>query len=322
MPFFENRENAMFLRSSRFLIPTLVGILLLAGVSSNAQLSQRASDQTYRIDVYLVNVLCSVFDKKTKSFVTAFSKNDFSIFENGREQEITNFTRETDLPLTLAILVDTSSSVAPKLQFEQDAAISFFYNVLKENDRAMLVEFNSSVNMLQDFTEDPNKLANQVRKLRAGGNSSLFDAIDIVCDQKMIRETGRKALIILSDGDDTGSAVDYRRAIEMALRAESVIFPVSVSKGGFFGTGDDTKKGDKTLQNLAKETGGKVFFPFKVEELEDAFREINQELRSQYSIGYISTNPKRDGSYRKLEIRVRERNMDLNYRKGYYAPFD
>ena len=296
--------------------------MLLAGVSSNAQLPQRVSDQTYSITVDLVNVLCSVFDKKTRSFVTAFGQNDFSVFEDGRRQEITNFTRETNLPLTLVMLVDTSSSVAPKLQFEQDAAISFFHNVLKENDRAMLVEFNSSINMLQDFTDDPNKLANQVRKLRAGGNSSLFDAIDVVCDQKMIRETGRKAMIILSDGDDSGSSVDFRRAVEMALRAECTIFSVSISKGGFFGTADDTKKGDKTLQNLAKETGGKVFFPFKVEELEDAFREINQELRSQYSIGYFSTNTKRDGSFRKLEIKVRERNMELNHRKGYYAPLD
>ena len=310
----------MFQRLLRILIPILAGLVLLAGVALNAQLSQDVSNQPYRIDVYLVNVLCSVFDKNTKSFVTALSQNDFSIFEDGKKQEITNFTRETDLPLTLAVLVDTSNSVAPKLQFLQDAAISFFSNVLKENDRAMLVEFNSSVNLLQDFTNDPNKLANQVRNLRAGGNSSLFDAIDVSCDQKMIRETGRKAMVIISDGDDSGSSVNYRQAVEMALRAECTIFPVSVSRGGFFGTSDDTKKGDKILQNLAKETGGKVFFPFKVEELEDAFHQINQELRSQYSIGYVSTNPRRDGSYRKLDIRVRERNMDLNHRKGYYAP--
>ena len=310
----------MSLRLSRLLATALAGIVLLAGVSLNAQLSQGVSDQTYRVDVDLVNVLCSVFDRKTRSFVTAFSQNDFSIFENGRRQEITNFTRETDMPLTLAVLMDTSSAVAPKLKFEQDAAISFFHNVLKENDRAMLVEFNSSVNLLQDFTDDPNKLANQVRKLRAGGNSSLFDAIDVVCDQKMIRETGRKAMIIISDGNDSGSSVDYKQAVEMALRAECAIFSVSVSKGGFFGTGDDTRRGDNTLRNLARETGGKVFFPFIVEELEDAFREINQELRSQYSIGYVSNNPRRDGSFRKLEIRVRERNMELNHRKGYYAP--
>ncbi|MDR0310773.1 MAG: VWA domain-containing protein, partial [Acidobacteriota bacterium] len=292
----------MFLRLSRVLVLILAGFALLAGVSSNAQFSRDFSDPTFRVDVDLVNVLCSVFDKRTQSFVTALGQSDFSIFEDGRRQEITNFTRETDLPLTLAMLVDTSDSVAPKLQFERDAAISFFYNVLKENDRAMLVEFNSSVKLLQDFTDDPNKLANEARKLRAGGNSSLFDAIDVVCDQKMIREAGRKAMIILSDGNDSGSSVNYNRAVEMALRAECTIFSVSVSKGGFFGTGDDTKRGDKNLQNLAKETGGKVFFPFKVEELEEAFRQINQELRSQYSIGYVSSNNRRDGSYRKLEI--------------------
>jgi len=310
----------MFLRLSRFRIPLFATIVLLAGVSLNAQLPQGIPDQAFRIDVDLVNVLCSVFDKRTNSFVTALSQNDFDIFEDGRRQEITNFTRETDLPLTLAMLIDTSYSAKPKLQFEQDAAISFFHNVLKENDRAMLVEFNSSVKLLQDFTDDPGKLVNQVRKLRAGGDSALFDAVDRVCDEKMIRENGRKAMIILSDGDDNGSSVGYKKAVEMALRAECTIFSVSVSKGGFFGTGDDTKKGDKTLQNLAKETGGKVFFPFKVEELEDAFRQINQELRSQYSIGYKSENSRRDGSYRKLEIKLRERNMDLNYRKGYYAP--
>ena len=293
--------------------------MLMAGVSSNAQLPQRAPE-IYHVDVNLVNVLFSVFDKKTKSFVTAFGKDDFSIYEDGRRQEITNFTRETDLPLTLALLVDTSSSVAPKLNFEQDAAISFIHNMMKEVDRAMLVEFNSSVNLLQDFTNDPNKLANQIRKLRAGGNSSLFDAIDVVCDQKMIRETGRKAMVILSDGEDSGSSENYKRAVEMALRAECTIFSISINHGGFFGTSDDTRKGDKVLRNLARETGGKVFFPFKVEELEDAFRQINTELRSQYSIGYVSNNPRTDGRFRKLEIKVNEKNTTVNHRKGYYAP--
>ena len=310
----------MFLRSPRFLVSILAGLVLLMGVSSNAQFPQGVSDQPYRVNVDLVNVLASVFDKKTKSFVTYLGQDDFSIFEDGRRQEITNFTRETDLPLTLAILTDTSSSVAPKLKFIQDAAVSFFFNVLKDNDRAMLVEFNSSVNLRQDFTDDPGKLTSQIRKLRTAGNSSLFDAIEVVCDQKMIRETGRKAIIIISDGDDTGSTTNYRRAVEMALRAESTIFSVSINRGGFFGTGDDTRKGDKILKNLAEETGGKVFFPFMVEELEDAFRQINLELRSQYSIGYVSSNTRRDGRFRKLEIKVRERGMEVNHRRGYYAP--
>jgi VWFA-related protein len=285
-----------------------------------AQLPQGVSDQTYRVSVDLVNILCSVFDKRTKTFVTSMGQGDFSIFEDGKRQEVRNFTRETDLPLTLAMLVDTSNTVKQKLDFEQDAATSFFANLLKEKDRAMLVEFNTSVTMRQDFTSDANKLANQLRKLRVGGDTALYDAIHITCDQKMIRENGRKAMVILSDGEDTVSTISYKQAVEMAIRAECTIFSVSINKAGFFGVGDNTKEGDKTLKNLALETGGKVFFPFKVEELEDAFRQINQELRSQYSLGYVSSNPRRDGGFRKIEIKVPEGGVELNYRKGYYAP--
>ena len=310
----------MFLRSPFRLALILVCTVLLVGVSSSAQLPQGISDQTYRVNVDLVNVLCSVFDKRTKTFVTSMGQGDFNVFEDGKRQEIRNFTRETNLPLTLAMLVDTSNGVKQKLEFEQDAATSFFANVLKEKDRALLVEFNTSVTMLQDFTSDANKLANQIRQLQAGGDTALYDAIHVTCDQKMIRENGRKAMIILSDGDDTISSINYKQAVEMAIRAECTIFSVSISKGGFFGTGENTKKGDDTLKNLARETGGKVFFPFKVEELEDAFRQINQELRSQYSIGYVSTNAQRDGSYRKIEIKAPARGLELNYRKGYYAP--
>jgi len=309
----------MFLRFPR-LILILAGVLLFAGFSFNAQIPEGVSPQTYSVTVDLVNILCSVFDKNTRSFVTALGQDSFSIYEDGQKQEIKNFSRETDLPLTIAVLIDTSSTVTSKLKFEQEAASSFFYNVLKEKDRALLLEFNSSATLLQDFTNDPNKLANQIRKLKASGDTALFDAIYAICDQKLISETGRKAMIILSDGEDTSSAMDFRKAVEMAIRAECIIFSVSVSKGGFFGTGDNTRKGDKTLENLARETGGKVFFPFKVEELDGAFQQINQELRSQYSIGYISTNLQRDGRFRKIEVKVPDRGLKLNYRKGYYGP--
>jgi VWFA-related protein len=287
---------------------------------SSSQLPSGVSDQTYRVNVDLVNVLCSVFDKTTNTFVTTLSRGDFDVYEDGQKQEIKNFASETNLPLTLAMLVDTSSSVQPKLKFIQETATSFFQSILRNNDRAMLVEFDTSVTLLQDFTGDPNKMAKQVRRLRAAGSTALYDAIYNTCDQKLIRETGRKAIIIISDGQDNVSKASLRESVEMALRAESTIFPISVNKGGMFGTGDDTKKGDDILQEMAHQTGGKTFFPFKVEELDDSFRQINQELRSQYNIGYFSTNPRRDGSYRKIEIKVRERNLRLNFRKGYYAP--
>jgi Ca-activated chloride channel family protein len=284
-----------------------------------SQLPRRVSDQTYRVNVDLVNMLCSVWNKNTNAFVTNLVKEDFTILEDDQKQEIRNFVRETNLPLTIALLVDTSSSVAPKLKFEQDAAISFFHNVLREQDRAMLLAFDSGVSMVQDFTNDPNKLAKGIRSLKAAGGTALYDAIYHVCDEKLIRETGRKAIVILSDGDDTSSKMAFAPALEMALRAETIIFAISTSRGGYFGVSSDTP-GDKLLKRLAEDTGGQAIYPFKTEELEDSFRQINQELRSQYSLGYLSRNEKRDGTYRKVEIKVAEKGLRLNYRRGYYAP--
>jgi Ca-activated chloride channel homolog len=287
--------------------------------SSFQQLPPRLSNQTYRVSVDLVNVLCSVFDEDTNSFVTSLVQDDFAVYEDGEKQKIENFSRETDMPLTLAMLIDTSESVKPKLEFEQEAAINFFQSVLREDDRAMLVEFDSGVTLVQDFTSDPNKLATEINKLRAAGSTSLYDAIYLSCDEKLIRETGRKAIIILSDGEDQSSRHTLEQATEMALRAEAMIFAISVTKGGFFGV-SGSSKGDDPLKDLVKQTGGQIFFPFKLEELYDNFRHIDQELRSQYSIGYTSTNSQKDGKYRKIEIKVKEGGLKLNYRKGYYAP--
>jgi Ca-activated chloride channel family protein len=293
------------------------------GKSNDPSLSQelpaRLSNQTYRVRVDLVNVLCSVFDEDTNSFVTSLMQDDFAVYEDGKEQKIENFSRETDIPLTLAMLIDTSGSVKPKLKFEQEAAINFFQSVLREDDRAMLVEFDSGVALRQDFTNDPNKLAAEINKLRADGQTSLYDAIYMSCDEKLIRETGRKAIIILSDGKDESSKRTLEEATEMALRSEAVIFAISVTKGGFFGV-DSSNEGDDTLKNLVEVTGGRVFFPFELDDLYDNFRQIDQELRSQYSIGYTSTNSAKDGKYREIRIKVKEGDYKLNFRKGYYAP--
>jgi len=288
--------------------------------SGKQQLPGRISDQTYRVSVDLVNVFCSAWDKDTKSFVTSLSRDDFAIYEDGQMQEIKNFARETNQPLTIALLIDTSQSVAPKLKFEQEAATNFFYTVLKEGDRAMLVEFNSAVSLVEDFTGNPNKLEKQIGALRAAGNTALYDAIVKVCDEKLIRETGRKTIIILSDGNDSSSSETLERASAMAQLAEATIFSISINRGGLFGVGGDSRSGDDVLKQLASATGGKALFPFQAEDLDASFREISQELRSQYSLGYISSNSKHDGSYRRIEIKTPEKNLRLNYRKGYFAP--
>lgn len=284
------------------------------------QLPSGISDQTYRVSVDLINVFCSAWDKNTKAFVTNLTKDDFVVLEDDQRQEIRNFAREANMPLTIALLVDTSQSVAPKLKFEQDAATAFFYSVMRERDRAMLMQFDSGVSLVQDFTNDPNRMAKQIKTLKAAGSTALYDAIVLACDEKLIRETGRKAIVILSDGDDSVSKATFQQALEMALRAEATIFSISVNRGGFFGTGASTKEGDKTMEKFAEETGGRAFFPFKVEDLEESFRQISQELRSQYNLGFVSTNLKRDASYRRIEVRVAEKGLKLSYRKGYYAP--
>ncbi len=286
------------------------------------QLPANIDDRTYRVSVDLINVYCTVYDRETKSFLTSLPQDAFSIYEDGVKQDIKNFAREANLPLTLALLVDTSQSVAPKLKFEQEAATNFFYTMLTLKDRArgLLVSFDSGVELVQDMTDNPNKLEKEIRSLQAAGNTALYDAIVRICDEKLIRDTGRKAIVLLTDGNDSASSETFDHAREMALAANATIFAISINRGGFFGVGGDTRAGDKVLETLAGDTGGKVWSPFQVEDLNASFREISQELRSQYNIGYISNNTKRDGTFRKIEVRVEPRNLKLNYRKGYYAP--
>jgi len=286
---------------------------------TGSQAQPRLSDQTYRVSVDLINIFCSVWDKETSSFVTNLTKDNFAVYEDNNKQEILNFSREINLPLTIALLIDTSQSVAPKLKFEQEASTNFFHSVLQEKDRAMLLEFDSGVTLVQDFTNDINKLAKQIKTLRAAGGTALYDAIYLACDEKLIREMGRKTIVILSDGEDMSSKYTFEQALEMALKAEATIFAISVNRGGFYGVGN-TKNGDMVMQQFADETGGKVFMPFKVEELESAFQQISRELRSQYNIGYLSNNTQRDGTYRKVDVKVAEKGLKARFRKGYYAP--
>ncbi len=314
----------MLFRSIRISLSIAAAMLLVNAYQPGELSGQSREDRqppAFQVRVDLVNVLCSVFNKSTNSFVTNLTRDDFAIYEDERKQEIQNFQRETNLPLTIALLVDTSRSVAPKLKFEKEAATSFVQSIMREKDRALLLQFDSGVSLLQDFTDDPNKISKQIEKLQAAGDTALYDAIYRTCDEKLIREKGRKAMVILSDGDDSASDATLQQATEMALKAETIVFAISVTKGGFFGvqSGMNTE-GDSVLKEIANETGGRIFFPFLVEDLDEAFRQINQELRSQYNIGFISTNPARDGSYRKLEIKVPERGLRLKYRKGYFAP--
>ncbi len=280
------------------------------------------SQSNYKVNVEMVNVLCVAIDKNGK-YITNLKKNDFEIYENGIRQKIERFSARTDLPLLIALLIDTSASVVDKLKFEESAAIDFFNTILSPKDLALVAEFDSSVTLIQDFTNDVNEIKKELKLLKAGGGTALFDSIYLICQEKMrwSSQDKRKILVIISDGDDTVSSTTFEDALKSAQESGVVIYAISTNRAGYFGHAGK-KEGDTILKDFAKETGGKLFAPSLLSDLYKSFEKINKELRNQYSISYIPTNKKHDGTFRKIKIKVKKRGIKLRYRKGYYAPKD
>lgn len=271
------------------------------------------------LDVTRVNVLFTVTDKKGR-FITDLGKDDFDIVENKKQQTIQEFTAESDLPLRLAVLVDTSNSIRTEFKFEQEAAIRFMQSVLRPNaDRMMLVGFDSAVSLVSDLTNDMRALEKGIRSMRPGGGTSVYDAIYFAAKDKLMldqpRDKFRRAMILISDGDDTESRYTRDQALEMAQKADVVIYAISTN------TKRDDQDGDKVLKYLTEETGGQAFFPFKVEDLDQSFENIANELRHQYNIFYRPEPLKTDGLYHPVQVRTKSRkDVVVRARKGYYAP--
>jgi VWFA-related protein len=269
------------------------------------------------VHVDLVNVLFTVTDRKGK-LVTDLEKQNLKISEDNRVQTITNFTRETDLPLTIAILIDTSTSIRDRFKFEQQAAIDFLYRTLRpKKDKALLITFDSAIELVQDYTDNAEVLAKAIRQVRPGGGTKMFDGIYLACQEKLKAEAGRKILILISDGDDNLSLQTLTGTLEMAQKSDVSIYTISTNSSGFFGI--TAPKADKALRRLADETGGRAFFPFKAEDLSESFQDISAELRSQYTVAYRSSNPARDGSFRSVKIETDRKNLRVKARRGYYA---
>jgi VWFA-related protein len=270
------------------------------------------------INVDLVNVLFTVTDRKGK-LVTDLSKEELKLYEDNKLQSITNFSRETDLPLTIAILIDTSTSIRDRFKFEQEAAIDFLYRTLRpKKDKALLITFDSAIELVQDYSDNPELLAKAIRQVRPGGGTKMLDSIYLACQEKLKAETGRKIIILISDGDDNLSLETLSSTLEMAQRSDVSVFTISTNSSGFFGI--TAPKSDKILKRLAEETGGRAFFPFRAEDLSQSFQDISTELRSQYSLAYRSSNANRDGGFRAIKIDPERRNVKVKSRKGYYAP--
>ncbi len=309
----------------RKIVPFLLACLLLTGQQQKKNQQhqparpQEPADDRIILDVTRVNILFTVADKKGR-FVTNLGREDFEVFETKKNQNILEFTAETNLPLRLGILIDTSNSIRDRFRFIQDAANEFLKSVMRpEVDRTVLVSFDTSAQMVSDLTNDMEKLEKGIRDLRPGGGTALYDAIYFSCRDKLIidqpRHKFRRALVILSDGDDNQSKYTREQALEMAQKTDVVIYAISTNQ-----TRIETE-GDKLLRYLARETGGMAFFPFKVQDLQQSFTNIANELRSQYNILYRPEPLRADGLYHTVDVRVRNRkDLVVRARRGYYAP--
>ncbi len=311
-------------------------LLLLLPLGAWAQ-----DEPVIKMDVNLVNVLCSVRNK-SGGLVGNLEKKDFQVFEDGKEQEIKYFTRETDLPLTIGLLVDTSESQERLLDIERRAAYQFFSKVLRKKDLAFLLQFGAEAELLQDDTSSPRLLQEGLNQLHMSvpsvglhpgpvptqqslAGTILFDAVYLAADEKLKTEVGRKAMVLITDGVDTGSRTSKDKAIEAAQKADAIIYsidyqdPSAYGFGGFGRISIGGGQGEADLRRMSSETGGHVFKVDRKNSLDDIFNQLQDEMRSQYSIGYTPTNSAKDGSFRKLEIRTSSKDFKVQARKGYYA---
>jgi Ca-activated chloride channel family protein len=289
--------------------------------------------------VNLVDVLFTVLNRRNK-LVSDLDKQDFRIFDDNVSQDIRYFSKQTDLPLRIGMLLDTSNSIRDRLKFEQDAANNFLFSVLRHGkDEAFLMTFDDEPQILQGFTPDTGRLRDKILRTRAGGGTAVYDAIYEACVTELSHpprppgdqpDVVRRVMILISDGEDNLSTHTRAEAIEMAQRTSVVIYSISTSTQWI--TIEDPSKekagnrkyhlteGDKILQDLAEETGGRAFYPYHVDDLDQSFQDIGEELRNQYSIAYNPSNHAYDGRYHKIKIEMPDhKGYQARARRGYFA---
>ena len=284
-----------------------------AGDTSNAE-----DIDTIRKTVNEVRVVFTVTDRHGR-YIKDLKRDDFRVIDDQKPAELRSFRSETDLPLQVGLLVDASNSVRDRFKFEQEAAIEFLNAVIRLGyDKAFIIGFDSTPEVTQDFTDSTERLSAGVRLLRAGGGTAMYDALYYACRDKLLKQeqTGpvRRAIILLSDGDDNSSHVSREEAIDMAARAEVIVYTISTNISGMKG------KADKVLERIAEATGGRAFFPFQMRDVADAFTSIQEELRSQYAVSYKPAAFVADGRYRTIQITAQDKGLKVRTRKGYYAP--
>jgi VWFA-related protein len=313
----------------------LVSAVLLSLLPVALLLAQ--DDTTLKVEVNLVNILFTIRDKKG-GLVGSLNKDDFKVFEDGKEQPVKYFNRETDLPLTIGLLIDVSASQMNLIEIEKNAAYQFFGTVLRKQDLAFLISFGEDAELLQDYTNSPKLLRAGLNGLQVssgvGGigpgpvptisqprGTVLYDAVYLAAADQLKGQVGRKVLVLITDGEDEGSRYKISQAIEAAQKADAIIYGFYYVDRGFYMSHGMIFAGgsDSTLRQMSEDTGGHVFHIDRKLTLQEAFDQLQEEMRSQYAIGYTPTNPAKDGTFRKIEIRTGNKDWKVQARKGYYA---
>jgi VWFA-related protein len=339
----KDNHNEMRRRFTNYLAALAIAATL--AVAQQKPAASEPQDQIIKVDVDLVNILFSVKTKKGE-LIPNLEKNNFTLREDGKEQTISRFSRETDLPITLGLLIDISASQERLIEIEREAASQFFSSVIRPKDQAFLISFGKDTELLVDFTNSPRQLVAGLRDLKGDGQSPrigrspvpvntgpvpdygtpkgtlLYDAIYLAATEKLKNEVGRKALILITDGGDQGSTYTIKNAIEQAQKSDAIVFSIYYVDHGFYGGGMGLSFGggdEGGLKKISDETGGHVFTVNNKHPLGEVFKEIQEELRNQYSIGYTPTNTTRDGSFRRIEIKTDNSEYKVQARAGYYA---
>ena len=303
---------------------SLVSIVALIGglaVAASGQAPDQDSPQvpSFRTGVDVVSLNVTVTDG-TARFVTDLAQEELLVYEDGVLQEITYFSRR-QLPIALALLIDTSASMDERMTTAQEAAIGFSRR-LRPEDLAEIIDFDSRVDILQAFTNNVDELEGAIRQTSAGGSTSLYNALYISLKELKkaplrVEDVRREAIIVLSDGEDTSSLVTFEEILDLAKRSETAIYPIGLKTDD---GGSEFREADFVLRQLAQETGGQAFFPDDVSDLAGIYDQISDELSSQYSVGYVSANPLRNGQWRRIVVRVTREQIAARTKQGYFGP--
>ena len=302
-----------------------------------ALLGQDATAPSIKVDIDVVNILFNVRDKKA-GLIGNLEKDAFTVFEDGKQQEIKYFNRETDQPLTIGLLIDVSASQMNLIDIEKNAAYQFFGSVLRKQDLAFLISFGADAELLQDYTNSPKLLRAGLDGLHVNSSvgglhpgpvptvykpkgTILYDAVVLASADQLKGQVGRKALVLITDGEDQGSTYSIKQAVEAAQRADALIYGFYYVDRQFYSQGGLVFGGvsDGALRQLSEDTGGHVFHVDRKMTLQNAFEQLQNELRSQYAIGYTPSNPAKDGTFRHIEIRTGNKDWKVQTRKGYFA---